>query len=698
LSDIEKETVHFTTNYDERLKEPSVLPSRFPTLLVNGSSGIAVGMATNIPPHNLREVIDAISLLIDNPDAGLEEIMSCIKGPDFPTGGIIMGRAGIREAYAMGRSRITLRCKADIEEEPSGRFRIIVTEIPYMVNKSHLIEGIAELHKDKRIDGIHDLRDESDRDGLRIVVELKRDANPQLVLNQLYSFSQLQTTVPVIMLSLVHGEPKTLPLRDMLVEYIRFQEDVIRKRTLFDLRKAQERAHILEGLKIALDFIDEVIAILRASKSIQEGKSSLMERFGLDELQAQAIVQMRLGQLTGLEREKIEEELAALEEKIKEMNIILSDEHRVLEIVRSEAAAIRAKYGDERRTMIENISGEMDVEDLIPVENIFVTLTHFGYIKRQQATNYHTQRRGGRGISGLTRREEDFVEELFVCSTHDYVLFFTNLGRVYRLKGYEIPEGSRTSKGINVANLLPVSQDEKITAMIAVHAFEEGGYLVMVTKNGIIKRTGLAEYNTARKGGIIGILLEESDELVRVRLTDGDSEMIVGTRLGYAIRFNEQDARPMGRAAHGVKAISLGDDDEVIGASMVREGAQMLSVTENGFGKRVELSQYPSQNRGGKGLINYSVNEKTGRVAGIKVVDETDDAMIIASDGVIIRIAAAEFPSYSRRTQGVHVMRLDDGAKVVSVARSPKSEEEPEGEPQAGDESPAQTDEQTTEE
>lgn len=675
LSDIEKETVDFIPNYDDRLKEPVVLPSRFPNLLVNGSSGIAVGMATNIPPHNLKEVIDGMVLIIDNPDISLEELMGAIKGPDFPTGGIIMGRAGIREAYTKGRGRITLRGRASIEEENNGRFRIIITEIPYMVNKSRMIEGIAELHKDKRIEGISDLRDESDREGMRIVVELKRDANPQVVLNQLYSYSQLQETVAINMLSLVNGEPKTLPIKSMLQEYIKFQEDVVTRRTRYDLRKAQERAHILEGLKIALDFIDEVIAILRASKSVAEGKASLMERFGLDDIQAQAIVQMRLGQLTGLEREKIEEELKSLQEKIAEFLAILADEGRILAIVKEEALAVGAKFNDERRTQIETISGEVDVEDLIPVEECVFTLTHFGYIKRMPTTTYHTQRRGGRGISGMTRREEDFAEEMFICSTHDFILFFTNLGRVYRLKGYEIPEGSRTSKGINVINLLPVSQDEKVTAMIRVPAFDENSYLVTVTKRGIIKRTALTDYQTARKGGVIGILLEEGDELVRVRLTTGSDNILIGTSGGNAIRFKESDVRPMGRVAHGVKAISLEPDDEVVSMSIVLPDSKILSVTENGFGKRVEAGEFRTQNRGGKGLTSYNVNEKTGRVAGMQVVEDTDDAMLISSDGIIIRIPVVEVPVYSRYAQGVKLMRIGEETHVVTVAHAPHEDE-----------------------
>lgn len=675
LSDIEKETVDFIPNYDDRLKEPVVLPSRFPNLLVNGSSGIAVGMATNIPPHNLKEVIDGMVLIIDNPDISLEELMGAIKGPDFPTGGIIMGRAGIREAYTKGRGRITLRGRASIEEENNGRFRIIITEIPYMVNKSRMIEGIAELHKDKRIEGISDLRDESDREGMRIVVELKRDANPQVVLNQLYSYSQLQQTVAINMLSLVNGEPKTLPIKSMLQEYIKFQEDVVTRRTRYDLRKAQERAHILEGLKIALDFIDEVIAILRASKSVAEGKASLMERFGLDDIQAQAIVQMRLGQLTGLEREKIEEELKSLQEKIAEFLAILADEGRILAIVKEEALAVGAKFNDERRTQIETISGEVDVEDLIPVEECVFTLTHVGYIKRMPTTTYHTQRRGGRGISGMTRREEDFAEEMFICSTHDFILFFTNLGRVYRLKGYEIPEGSRTSKGINVINLLPVSQDEKVTAMIRVPAFDENSYLVTVTKRGIIKRTALTDYQTARKGGVIGILLEEGDELVRVRLTTGSDNILIGTSGGNAIRFKESDVRPMGRVAHGVKAISLEPDDEVVSMSIVLPDSKILSVTENGFGKRVEAGEFRTQNRGGKGLTSYHVNEKTGRVAGMQVVEDTDDAMLISSDGIIIRIPVVEVPVYSRYAQGVKLMRIGKETHVVTVAHAPHEDE-----------------------
>ncbi|MFT8889026.1 MAG: DNA gyrase subunit A [Ethanoligenens sp.] len=678
MQDIEKETVDFQSNFDDVRKEPIVIPSRFPNILVNGSSGIAVGMATNIPPHNLNEVIDGMVMLIDNPDATLEELMTCIQGPDFPTGGIIMGRAGIREAYVKGRSRITLRAKATIEEEDNGRSRIVVTEIPYMVNKARIVEGIAQLHKDKRIDGISDLRDESDREGLRIVIELKRDANPQVVLNRLYTFSQLQETVPVIMLALVNGHPKVLPLRDILTNYIEFQEQVVTRRTQFDLRKAEERAHILEGLKIALDFIDEVIRILRAAKSIPEGKASLMERFALDDVQAQAIVQMRLGQLTNLEREKIEEELAALEAKITEFKAILADEQRILEIIKEEALAVKTKFGDERRTQIENISGEVDVEDLIPVTDIVLTLTNFGYIKRLPAAVYHTQRRGGRGISGLTRREEDVAKELFVCSTHDYVLFFTNHGRVYRLKGYEVPEGSRTSKGMNVANILQVAQDESVTAMIKVPKFEDNCYLVMVTKKGIVKRTSLDAYDTARKAGVIGILLEEDDELVGVLLTDGSAHILAGTRNGNAIRFLETDARPMGRASHGVKAITLSDGDYVVGVTIPNGDGSLLLVTENGYGKRVPFEEFRVQNRGGKGLICCNTNEKTGLVAGLRVVEENDDALFISSNGVIIRVPVGEIPIYSRYAQGVRVMRVGEETRVVTVTSAAHEDEEPE--------------------
>lgn len=688
LEDIEKKTVDFTSNYDDRLQEPVVLPSRFPNLLVNGSSGIAVGMATNIPPHNLGEVIDGMCYLIDNPDAEVAELMEYIKGPDFPTGGIIMGRSGIRAAYATGRGRLIVRARAEIEEEKNGRFRIVATEIPYMVNKTRLIEQIANLVKEKRIEGISDLRDESDRDGLRLVVELKRDANPQIVLNQLYSYSQLQETFGVINLALVDNVPKVMPLKEMLEHYIEFQRSVIIRRTQFDLQKAKDRAHILEGLKIALDYIDEVIKILRAAKSIPEGKEALMERFGLTEVQAGAIVAMRLGQLTGLEREKIEEELAQIHQKVAELEAILADEGKIMAIVKDEAMEMRHKYADERRTEIQSISGEVDIEDLIPVEECVLTLTHFGYIKRQTVDTYKTQRRGGRGVSGMTRREEDFAEEMFICSSHDYVLFFTTKGRVYRKKCYEIPEGSRTSKGTNIVNILPLEADEKVASMIRVPAFEDGQFIVFVTRKGIIKRTELNAYNTTRKGGVIALTIDDGDELAWVRLTNGNNDLIVGTKEGIAIRFNENDVRPMGRSARGVKAITLEDGDEVVGMARTRDGATLLTVTEQGLGRRTELDQYRVQTRGGKGSINYKVDEERGAVAGIKIVDDNDDIIMITTDGVVIRIPVSEINVFSRYSRGVRVMRVDEGSKIATIARAPQEiddeedelEETPEGE------------------
>ncbi len=693
LTDIDKDTVDYTSNYDDRLKEPVVLPSRFPNLLVNGSTGIAVGMATNIPPHNMAEVVDGMCYLIDNPDAELEGLMEHIKGPDFPTGGIIMGRSGIRAAYQTGRGKITLRARAEIEEEKNGRFRIVVTEIPYMVNKARLIESIANLVKDKRIDGISDLRDESDRDGMRIVIELKRDANPQVVLNQLYSYSSLQETVGIIMLALSDGVPKVMPLKEMLQKYIDFQCEVITRRTMFDLRKAKERAHILEGLKIALDFIDEVIAVLRASKSIPEGRQALMDRFGLDEVQATAIVQMRLGQLTGLEREKIEEELAGLLVKIAELEGILADKNKILTIIKDEAREIVAKLKDGRKTEIQTVSGEVDIEDLIPVEDCVITLTHLGYIKRQPVDVYKSQRRGGRGISGMTTREEDFVETLFIGSTHDYVLFFSNRGRVYRLKCYEIPESSRTARGVNVVNLLPLEPEEKITSMIRVEEFRDDHYLVMVTKNGIIKRTELSAYHTTRKGGVIAISLDEGDDLAWVRLTDGNCEVFVATKNGMIIRFHEQDARPLSRTARGVKAISLEDEDEVVGMARIREGATLLTVTTKGQGRRTRLEDYRVQNRAGKGLTNYHVSEEKGTVAGIKVVDETDDIILITDDGIIIRFAVDQIPIQSRYAGGVRVMRTSENSQVVTLARAEHEEDEEESA-----ESPQEAEGQETEE
>lgn len=686
LADIDKDTVDFQPNYDDRLKEPVVLPSRFPNLLVNGSTGIAVGMATNIPPHNMNEVIDGMCALIDNPDASLDDLMQYIKGPDFPTGAVIMGRAGIRAAYATGRGRITVRARAEIEEEKNGRFNIIVTELPYQVNKARLIENIADLVKEKRLDGISNVEDHSDRDGMHIVISVKRDASPQVVLNQLFSYTQMQSTFGVNMLAIVNGEPKTLTLKQILEEYIRFQESVVRRRTEFDLRKAEERAHILEGLKIAVDHIDEVIKIIRSSKSIPDAKNNLSERFGLDDVQTQAIVQMPLGRLTGLERQKLEDELKALEAKIADYKDILSSEERLLGIVKSEAIAIKNKFGDERRTEIATISGEVDIEDLIPREECVLTLTNFGYVKRQKTDTYRTQRRGGRGISGMTRREEDVATEMFVINSHDYVMFFTNLGRVYRLKCYEIPEGSRTSKGMNIANLLPIAQDEKVTSMIRVPEFDEESYLVMVTRKGIIKRTSLSAYDTTRKGGVIGIDLDEGDELCWVRLTDGNCQLLVATRLGMAIRFDENDVRAMGRTARGVKAITLKEGDSVIGMSILRQEGLVLTVSETGYGRLSPISDYRIQSRGGKGLLNYHV-ERYGNVAAIKVVDLDDDVILISSDGVIIRIRANSIRECARPAKGVRVMRLGEDSKVVTLARTAHEEDEEQDElpPDEGD-------------
>lgn len=675
LTDIDKNTVDFIPNYDDRLKEPVVLPSRFPNLLVNGSSGIAVGMATNIPPHNLGETIDAVCTLIDNPDIEVAGLMECMPGPDFPTGGIIMGRSGIRAAYATGKGKITVRAKTEIVEAKNGRFKIIVTELPYQVNKARLIEHIADLVKDKKIEGISNIEDHSDRQGMHIEIDVKRDASPQIVLNQLFSFTQLQVTFGAIMLAIVDGEPKILTLKEMLKCYIEFQEDVIRRRTEFELKKAQDRAHILEGLKIAIDFIDEVISIIRHSKDLQSARAALMERFGLDEVQAQAIVQMRLGQLTNMERAKIEDEIAALQAKIKEFMEILASETRKLEIVKEELLAIRNKYADPRRTEICSISGEVDIEDLIPQEECVLTLTQFGYVKRLAVDTYKIQRRGGRGVSGMSRREEDVATEMFIINSHDYVLFFTDKGRVYRLKCYEVPEGSRQSKGINIANLLPISPDEKVTSMIRVPEFDEDKYLIMVTRQGIIKRIALNAYNTARKGGLIALELNEGDELAWVRMTDGNQQVIVATKKGVAIRFNETDVREMGRQARGVKALKLKDGDCVVGMSVVREGGLVLTVSETGYGRLSSPDDYRVQSRGGKGLTNYHV-EKYGDVAAIKVVDLDDDIIIISQDGIIIRIAAESIRVCSRPSKGVTVMKVNGEDKVVTIARAPHEEEE----------------------
>lgn len=674
LTDIDKDTVDFIPNYDDRLKEPTVLPSKFPNLLVNGSSGIAVGMATNIPPHNLGEAIDAVCLLIDNPDAELAELMECMPGPDFPTGGIIMGRSGIRAAYATGRGKIIVRAKTEIVEAKNGRFKIIVTELPYVVNKARLIENIADLVKDKRIEGISNIEDHSDRNGMHIEIDIKRDASPQIVLNQLFSFTQLQSTFGAIMLAIVDGEPKILTLKEMLECYIEFQQDVIARRTAFNLKKAQDRAHILEGLKIAIDFIDEVIAIIRRSKDLPSAKAALMERFGLDEIQAQAIVQMQLGRLTNMERHKIEDEIAALMEKIKEYNEILADDSKKLEIVKEELTAIRNKYADPRRTEICAVSGEVDIEDLIPQEDCVLTLTQFGYIKRLAADTYKIQRRGGRGVSGMSRREEDVATDMFIVNSHDYVLFFTNMGRVYRLKCYEVPEASRQAKGINIANILPITPDEKITSMIRVPEFDEEKYLVMVTRQGIIKRIQLNAYNTQRKGGLIALELNEGDELAWVKMTDGNDDVIIATQKGMAIRFNETDVRPMGRQARGVKALSLKEGDSVVGMSVIDENKYVLTVSETGYGRLSSPDDYRVQSRGGKGLTNYHI-EKYGEVAAISVVDLNDDIIMISRDGVIIRIAAESIRICSRPSKGVTVMKFAGDDKVVTLATAPHEDE-----------------------
>ena len=685
LTDIDKDTVDFVPNYDDRLKEPTVLPSRFPNLLVNGSSGIAVGMATEIPPHNLGETIDAVCALIDNPDAELPELMECLPGPDFPTGGMIMGRSGIRAAYATGRGRITVRAKTEIIEAKNGRYKIIVTELPYKVNKARLIENIANLVKDKRLEGISNIEDHSDRNGMHIEIDVKRDASAQIVLNQLFSYTQLQVTFGAIMLAIVDGQPKILTLKDMLRCYIDFQEEVIHRRTQYNLKKAMDRAHILEGLKIAIDFIDEVIAIIRKSKDLPSARTALMERFGLDEIQANAIVQMRLGQLTNMERAKIEDEIAALKAKIAEYNEILASDTKKLEIVKEELTAIRNKYADSRRTEICAISGEVDIEDLIPQEECVLTLTQFGYVKRLAVDTYKIQRRGGRGVSGMSRREEDVATEMFIINSHDYVLFFTDKGRVYRLKCYEVPEGTRQSKGLNIANLLPISPDEKVTSMIRVPEFDEDKFLVMVTRRGIIKRIALNAYNTARKGGLIALELNEGDELAWVRMTDGNANVIVATRNGTAIRFKETDVRPMGRQARGVKALTLKSGDEVVGMSVVRENGLVLTVSETGYGRLSSPDDYRLQSRGGKGIINYHV-EKYGKVAAIKVVDIDDDIIMISQDGIIIRIAAESIRVCSRPSKGVTVMKVGEGDRVVTIARSPHVEENENSENTEGEE------------
>ncbi len=686
LRDIEKETIDWDPNYDETRKEPRVVPSRFPNLLVNGSSGIAVGMTTNIPPHNLREVIDATIHVIRNEDAELDDIMEFVKGPDFPTSGIIMGRAGIRAAYATGRGRVYVRAKTEMEEFKEGRTRIIVTELPYQVNKARLLEAIAENVKNKRIEGISALRDESDRDGMRIVIELKRDANPQVVLNRLYSSTQLQTTFAIVLLALVENQtqPRILTLKQILEEYIAFQREVIRRRTEYDLAKARERAHLLEGLRIAVDNIDEVIRVIRSSYN--DAKERLMERFGLSEIQAQAILEMQLRRLQGLEREKIEAEYNELQQRITFYRQLLSDDELLKSVLIEELTEIRDKYGDDRKTEIAIVEDEIDIEDLIDEEECVYTLTHNGYIKRMPANIYRAQRRGGRGITAMTTREEDFVETVFTASTHDFILFFTNLGRAYKKKGYLIPEAGRQAKGTNIINILPMQPDEKVSAMIHMREYDENVHLVFITKSGTVKRMEMSELKNIRNVGIRAISLKENDELISVRETDGKQKILIATHDGMAICFCETDVRPMGRAAAGVRGIRLRKGDYCVGAARTREGGSVLTVTENGFGKRTPIEEYlrgssddcaekEAQNRGGLGLKNYNITEKTGKVADVKIVDENDDILIISDDGTIIRMAASDISTYSRATQGVRLMRIGDGARVISIARTEKEED-----------------------
>ena len=669
LTDIEKDTIDWDPNFDETKKEPHVLPSRFPNLLVNGSQGIAVGMATNIPPHNLREVVAGMSALMDNPDIDLAGLMEYVKGPDFPTGGIIMGRSGIRAAYATGRGKITLRGRAEIVEKKNGRYEILISEIPYMVNKTRLIESIADLVKDKRIEGISDLNDESSsRTGMKIVIEIKKDANPQVVLNQLYRYTQLQDTVGVIMLALDDGVPKIMSLKTVMERYIEFQMEVIRRRTAFDLKKAQEREHILEGLRKAVDIVDEIIATIRACKGgFAEARQAVMDNFGFDELQADAIVKLQLGRLAGLEILKIEQELGELQAAIADYKDILANDEHVKRIVKTDLQALADKYGDERRTSIEAVSGEVDIEDLIPEETCVFTLTHEGYIKRTALDTYQAQNRGGRGVQGMTQKDDDFTEELFVGSTHDYMLFMTDQGRVYRLKGYQVPEGSRTAKGSHIVNLLQLQEGEKVTLMLqqSAKADEDNTYLTMVTRQGLIKRTPLSQFRNIRKAGLIALGLNEGDSLVWSHLTGGDDEIIVATHDGAAIHFTESGARAMGRTGHGVRVIKLREGDYVIGAGVCRPGATVLTITEEGKGRRSRVDDYRITKRGGLGIRNYA----KGGVAGIKIVDETDDLILISANGILIRIHASDINVQSRYGSGVRVMRLGEGDKVAMVAR-----------------------------
>ena len=678
--DLDKETVDFYPNFDETLMQPEVLPSRFPNLLVNGSSGIAVGMATNIPPHNLGEVIDGVCHMIDHPDCTVEDLMQFIKGPDFPTGAVILGKSGIHEAYRTGKGRIIVRAKTDIEPMGNGRDRIVVTEIPYMVNKARLVEKIAELVHEKRLEGVSDIRDESDRRGMRIVIELKKDVNANVVLNFLYKHTQLQDTFGAIMLALVNGEPKYLSLREMIRHYIDHQKDVIVRRTRYDLNKAEARAHILEGLLIALDHIDEVIALIRASRTDAEARDGLMSRFGLTEKQATAILDMRLRRLTGLERDKIEAEYQELLKQIEYFRAVLANERMVLDIIKTEITDIRNRFADERRTEITALDGEIDVMDLIQEEDMVVTLTHFGYVKRLPKATYRAQKRGGKGIIGATTREEDFVEQLFVTSTHDPLMFFTDRGRAYQLRCYEIPEAGRMARGTAIVNLLPIEGGEKVTAMLPVPEEKVAGhYLVMATRMGLIKRTELKDFENLRRSGLIAIVLREEDELIGVALTDGTRDVLLGTRGGMAIRFSETDVRVMGRVSMGVKSIELAEGDEVVAMSIVEEGEQVLSITRNGFGKRTEIDEYRVQSRGGKGIKAMNLTEKTGLLAGQLLVDEDEDILLITDDGTVIRTPVSSISTHGRNTQGVRIMRVEEGSQVVCVAPA-EAEEDEEGE------------------
>ena len=687
LDDIKKDTVNMLPNYDDRLEEPEVLPVRFPQLLVNGSSGIAVGMATEIPPHNLGEVIDAMCCLIDNPDADLPELCEHIKGPDFPTGGIIMGRSGIRAAYATGRGKIVVRGKAEIEETKNGKFRIVITEIPYKVRKKDLVKHIYDLAAEKKIEGIDDVVDySSKRDGgLRIVIDIKRDASPQVVLNKIYSYTALQSTFGAILLAIVNGKPQILTLKEMLQNSIDFQYEIIRRRTEFERKKAAERAHILEALKTALDFIDEVIAIIRNSKTIPESKQALTDRFGFDDIQTTAIVQMQLGKLAGLEKQKILDELQEKLDFIKECDEILASRARILDIVKTESLNLRDKYSDERRTEISDVAGEVDIEDLIPLEECVITKTVNGYIKRLPSDTYNVQHRGGRGITGMTTREEDSVENMFVCSSHDRIMLFSNLGRVYRIKAYEIPEGSRTSKGMNLVNVVPLMPGEKINVIIPVTATDEDErYICMITRGGVVKRTKLSDFKNTRKSGIIAISIDEGDELAHVRMTDGDNNLLVATKKGKAIHFNEHQVRSMGRTARGVKAINMAEDDIVVDMALCKEDTRILTVTETGYGRISPISHYRLQSRGGKGLTNYKV-EKYGDVAAVLPIERNEDIIMIASNGIVIRIFGDTISEFARPAKGVRVMRVAEGERILSVAKAEHDEAEVNDTPEEAD-------------